>query len=269
MFCPTCGTKIPDDSKFCINCGNLLDESNKSKINNTSNLFGDFILTITTNPLSACKDFINKLSSSFVATYFIIVAILFSITNVVALKSNFSQYFIKIINISDKLKGNVLDTSDLYEITAFITPLKDTLFPFNKTFSWFLTFILVFYLVIILLSYFYHNIILKTQVNWKNYFIVSSVALTIQFEISLLYLITSFISLYLSIAIITLSTPLIIIVLYKGFSNFIETKPTTPYCFACIYAIANILSTYIYIGLASAHFINLTLSGFSNMLNLF
>ena len=24
MFCPNCGTKLPDDSKFCENCGTAL-----------------------------------------------------------------------------------------------------------------------------------------------------------------------------------------------------------------------------------------------------
>lgn len=32
MFCPKCGTEITNDSKFCKNCGNLINANHKGKI---------------------------------------------------------------------------------------------------------------------------------------------------------------------------------------------------------------------------------------------
>ena len=42
MFCPRCGINIPDDSKFCYNCGNQNDKNmpifeNNTAVNNTEN----------------------------------------------------------------------------------------------------------------------------------------------------------------------------------------------------------------------------------------
>lgn len=269
MFCQNCGTQLKEDSKFCTSCGNPLNGSTKIKSDVNASIIGEFIYNITSNPLSAAKNFVEKVSIPFILIYFSIISILSAITNAFAIKGIISQYFTQLIKLYSKIEGDVLTEKYLFQINSTINPIKETLFPFGKTFSWILIFTLIFYLLMIILVYLYHNVICKTAVNWKHYFVVASVALTIQLELSILLLIASLISLYLSLGILMLSLPMLIIVLYKGFDSFIESQPTTAYIFSLIYAITSLISSYIFFKMVSSHFIKLTMNGLQNIFDIF
>lgn len=276
MFCPNCGTQIPDNSQFCGNCGNQVKGVIVKGDNFDFKKILDFIVLSNKDPILACKNFSDKLLTPFIAVYFALLTIGVSVINAVTVKSGILSYINKIIALISKLSGLTSDASSYYsatpyanEITNGINTFVETLFPFSKIFSWFLAFSLIFYILIILLVYLYHNVILRTKINFNNYLIVASVALTIQFEISFVAFIFSLVSLYLAIIVTLITVPLVIIILYKGLGNLVEDKPYYPYCLSIIYIIATLCAYYTFNKLISSHITDLVMKGLADITKFF
>lgn len=276
MFCSKCGNNLNEGAKFCTNCGNHLSTNCSEYKASTFNIldfkyFLDFFILSLKSQSKAKKEFLNKFTVYSSAIYFAIISIIsafisaFSIKSFINLSLNRLQKFV--FSMSNSMSNDIFSdysTSNEYisildEVT---TPLKKII-PFDKLFYWCLLGLLIFFILMMILSFLCHNIVFKCTADFKEYLVAASITLNVKLIFVIIIAIFSLINIYLAIFCLMVSSIVITIILYKGLSSICKDESKFIYLYSFSYAISNALTTYVILKLISNHLI------FSNLKNLF
>lgn len=259
MFCQKCGTQLPDNSNFCTTCGHAFNSSHKIQINysDVASTSTDFLKSLFLSPIKCCSEYSSKLSSTFAYLYFAIATLVFSIITTIYLKVSIKSSILSAIK-STYMDGLGSYFSDgLMESSAYISNLLDTFLPFFKTFFSITLAFVLFFGSIALVSYIIHNLAFKAEVPLNEYFVVASVALTLQGVALIVSMLLLTVVPIVSIIFLSIASILIAVVLYTGLSNLKDEHSSDPYIFSILYSIISYLTSYIMIKLIVSGIFNL------------
>ena len=260
MFCKNCGTELPNDSKFCSNCGYSFNNSSTSSqlyYSEITSSLKNFLISIFTSPIKCCSEYSQKLSTKFSILYFIITTFIVSLICTLSLKGLIKSTCVSFIKLLNTIEGYYyLYKSELSTLTVYL----DSIIPFSKTFLSFILIFVIFFGILMLISFFIHNFISKTPVKFTQYIVVASVGLTLESVSLIIFILLSFVLPTLGLLFLSVINIALIVILYSGISNLKEKKSYDPYSFAITYTIANFLTTYIIIKIALSHFLTLLIT---------
>ena len=290
MFCSKCGSQIPENSNFCVECGapiggqaNQQYQSQQqyhsqrqftvdmNKYSEHINSAKEFLISIFKSPVKASKEFSESLSSVFTYSYFAITTFIISLILTLSLKGIVNSVAESLISLIASLTsyGSYVDRSEIYEVTSYLSMFFDDMFPFFKTLFAFILAFGLFYVGIIGISYLVNTFIFKSTASFKSYFVVSSVAITLQSAFILVSLLFSFINMTLAIIVFSVSSILIAIVLYRGISLLNDEHSATPYVFSIVYTAVSLITSYVLTKIIFSQIVDSITSMMYNFSNMF
>ena len=256
MFCKNCGTELPDDSKFCSNCGcpfNTNTSYSNEYYSEITSTLKDFLKSIFTSPIKCCSEYSQKLSTKFSAMYFLVTTIVISLICTASIKGLIKSACVSFIKLSSSIEDYSLSKAELSAATAYLDSFLDSIIPFSKTLISFILGFILFFGILILLSFFVHNFISKTPVKFAEYMVIASIGLTLESATLIIFILLSFILPTLAILFLAIVNIALIIILYSGISNLNEKKAYEPYSFGIIYTIATGITTYVILKIIIVH----------------
>lgn len=270
MFCKNCGTELPDDSKFCSNCGYSFNTSStysQQYYSEITSSLKNFLVSIFTSPIKCCSEYSQKLSTKFSIIYFIITTFIISLICTLSLKGLIKSTCVSFIKLLNSIEGDsYLYKSELSTLTGYLDSFLDSIIPFSKTFLSFILGFVIFFGILILISFFIHNFISKTPVKFTQYVVVASVGLTLESVALIIFILLFFVLPILGILFLSIINIALIVILYSGISNLKEKKSYDPYSFAITYTIANGITTYVIIKIILSHFLTFSITEVMNFL---
>ena len=264
MYCPKCGTEISDNSNFCTSCGHSFNNQNNLQFNYSDQIYqvGNFLLDIFKSPINCCKKYSEKLSAKFTYIYFGATALIISLISALFFKGFIKSIFSSLYDILYAIEGYSLSYSESIEISSYLDTILKNAFPFFNILLLVLITVVLFFAGLSLLDYLFNTVILKNQVPLKNYFVVSSVAMTLQGAALIIYFLFSLLAPIIGLLLLSVSNIAIVLILYSGVSSIRESTKAEPYVFSIIYTIVSFLTSFIAIFMVVIYVI----SSFGNLI---
>lgn len=228
MFCPNCGSNLSDDSTFCPNCGTKIEQQHKP--NNGSNLGKDFskiAIECIKNPINEISNLKETLSDTNNYIYLGILALIIPLLITVSLK--------------------------------FFTPRIGEIMLFRKIFLSSLISLVVFYGIILFLTFTIYKFIFKEELNLQDFLKVVLAALIVRGAFMLVQFLVSIISFKLSIAVYIFGSMACILTLYSGFKETVKDSNKFLYTFSGSYLVAIFFTNYIIVKFVMMNIVSLFL----------
>lgn len=266
MFCSKCGTEVNDNVQFCTNCGAPINNEknhDKQPPKNHTHLRDDFchlsilIKLALTKPFTACTDFVKCLTTKQTLMYFSLMSIIISLLTTFSVKESLTDLFETSINLASKFQGKSLSTKEFFEIRSKINEFFTQYLPTGKIFMWGLLRTIIFYILITLIIFVVYTLLIKKDLRFLSYLKVSLVALTVDAFFTIIECLFSFVSIYISLILLSISSVIIILVLFSGFKRLVKENNNIIYIFAITYFTTNFINNYVTYKLLFNHFINL------------
>ena len=246
MYCTKCGSNIPDDSKFCPECGASCNGGVK---NNTTTInistpdvdlqkHKSYVFTALKHPINTMREGIVGLSSRAILIYGIIITLLIPLIKTLSIKMFSYNLFKSIMNLVANVSGEDYDSINSILMKQQFKAMLDMVFPTGSIYFLDLLSYVFFYGILVLLTYLIYKFLIKEDIalkNLGNIFFVFSI-------INFILVIFEAVALIIGVmpwAIISIFASIIsVILIYSGFNSVIESKNKLIYLFSVTYVIA-------------------------------
>ena len=246
MYCTKCGSKIPDDSKFCPECGNSCGgetKNNKTTINISTpevdiKKHKSYVLTAIKHPFTSMKDGILGLSLKLSLIYGIIITLLIPLIKVLSIKI-FSYNLLKsIMELVYSISGEYFSKNDSIFLKQQFNTQLDMVFPTGSVYFLDLLNYILFYGIIIFIVYLIYKYLIKEKIDRKNLGNIFFVFSVINFILVIIQSLALFIG-FIPWAIVSIFASITsVILIYSGFNSILKGKNKLVYLFSFAYVIA-------------------------------
>lgn len=244
MYCTKCGKNIPDDSKFCPECGTSCSGGSKDNTKNINISTPDidlqkqksYIFTALKHPITTMRDGIVGLTSNVILIYGIIITLLIPLIKTLSIKMFGYNLFNSVMNLASGFSGESYNSIDSILGKQQFNSMFDMVFPTGSIYLLNLLNYILVYGILVLLTYLISKYLMKEDISLEflgNIFFVFSIfnfTLVIVESVALIIGIMPWAIVDIFAAITS------IILIYSGFNSRIESKNKLVYAFpiACM-----------------------------------
>lgn len=248
MYCTKCGKQIPDDSRFCPECGaNCNGDTKDTKNTKTINVSApeidvkqhkSYVLSALKHPVTTMKDGLPGLSLKVSLIYGIIITLIIPLIKVLSMKAFSYNVMKSITNLITSISGESFGNNNSMIFKQQFNAVLDAVFPTGSIYFLNLLNYILLYGIIVLIVYLVYKFLIKEDISLKNLgniFFVFSIINLIVTIIASLFLIVGVVAW----AIISIFGSMIsIILIFSGFNSIVEGKNKLVYLFSFAYVVS-------------------------------